>query len=73
MSTLAPRLSITMPLEISTLLNQRAKNEKTSISRVALNFIISAVERDEDIYFSRLAEKRDVPSAKRVSHEDAWK
>lgn len=73
MPTSTPRLNITVPSEISALLLQKAKNNKTSMSKVALDLIIDAMERDEDLYFSQLAGKRERTSKKRITHEDAWK
>ena len=73
MPTLTPRLNITVPAEISALLFQKAKNNKTSMSKAALELIIDAIERDEDLYFSQLADKRERSSKKRIPHEDAWK
>jgi len=71
MTTLTPRLNITMPPDISALLAQKAKRHNVSLSKMALALMVDAMERDEDIHFSKLAEKRE--TQKLVSHADAWK
>ena len=42
------------------------------ISTVSLNLIHQALELQEDIYFSRVADKRLSQKQKRVSHDKAW-
>ena len=43
------------------------------ISTVSLNLIQQALELQEDIYFSKLADERLSQKQKRVSHDKAWK
>ena len=50
-----------------------AKSEHKSLSCVVKELAIEALERREDMYLSKLAEKLDTPNAKVHTHEDAWK
>jgi hypothetical protein len=71
MTTINPRINITVPKEITKILNKKALNSKTSLSKVTLDLIIDAIERDEDIYYSKIAEKRESVNKKWISHNDA--
>ena len=73
MATLNPRINITVPNEIAVLLSETAKQNKKSISKVALELIEWAIEEREDMYFSRIADEtirsnpRFIPNS-----EDIW-
>lgn len=73
MATLHPRLNITFDPEKAAILADLAKRNHQSISAVAKELILEALERREDMALSALAEQRDSENQKKVAHEDAWK
>jgi predicted transcriptional regulator len=73
MATLHPRLSITFDPEKAALLSVLAEQNHQSISAMAKELIIEALERREDMGLSALAAKRDTKHQKRIKHHDAWK
>lgn len=73
MTTLNPRINVTIPQEIANFLEKKAEKNNTSMSKVALELIMDAMERDEDIYYSRIADEREKTTQKWYSHEEAWK
>lgn len=73
MATLHPRLNITFAPDKAALLVDLAKMNHQSVSAMAKELILEALERREDIALSALAEKRDSKHNKKIKHEDAWK
>ena len=73
MVTKNPRLNITLDEILMGVLQAVAERESKSVSRVARELIVEAVNRREDHYLSDIATKRDVKNMKYISHEDAWK
>ncbi len=73
MATKNPRINITLEKSVAGLLITLAKSEHTSVSHLAKELILEAMERREDIALSTLAELRDTPKARKVKHDDAWK
>lgn len=73
MATTHPRINITLEQSTAGILNQFAKREHKSISRLAKELILEALERREDQELSSITDVRDVPKAKRIKHNDAWK
>jgi len=73
MPTKNPRINITFDQEYSELLTAMAKKRNKSVSSLSKELILEALERQEDMSLSELAEARDIVKAKRVSHKDAWK
>ena len=74
MPTLNPRINITVSSEIAEQLSQTARQSKKSISKVALELIEWAIEEREDMYFSKLGDKRLKSSPKFVpDNDDIWK
>lgn len=73
MPTKNPRINITFEEGIAFLLFQIAEQTHKSVSSLAKELIIEALERREDVSLSALAEARDVKGAKRIKHEDVWK
>ncbi len=73
MPTTNPRINITLEKALALLLEQQAKLEHKSISNLAKELILEALERREDMALSAIAEIRDRKSAKRIKHEDVWK
>jgi len=73
MPTKNPRINITFDQEYSELLTTMAKKRRQSVSSLAKDLILEALERQEDMALSELAEARDIVKAKRAKHKDAWK
>ena len=73
MSTKNPRINLTVDSQIASILATIAKKQELSVSRLAKELILDALERHEDYALSQLAEKREIKRQKRVSHEQAWK
>jgi predicted DNA-binding protein len=68
-----PRLNITLEPEYIEMLTDISVKRSQSISAVAKMLILEALELQEDLYFSELAEDVERRTTKWVSHEDAWK
>ncbi len=73
MPTQNPRINITFDVETAKTLTDLSHQEHKSVSSLAKELIIEALERREDRALSAIAEVRDTPHAKRVKHDDAWK
>lgn len=67
-----PRINITLEESLANLLLSLAQQEQQSISSVAKELILEALERREDIALAEIARLRDMVKAKRIKHEDAW-
>lgn len=73
MPTLNPRINVTFEPATANLLTQLAHHEHKSVSSLAKELILEALERREDMVLSTLAEVREEKATKRIKHEDAWK
>jgi len=73
MPTKNPRINITLEESVAGLLSSLAEHEGKSISSLAKELLLEALDRREDRTLSALAEIRDTPKAKRIKHTDAWK
>ncbi len=73
MPTKNPRINITLEASLSGLLSEIAAQEDISVSSLAKELVLEALERREDIALSILAKIRDTEKAKRVKHDHAWK
>lgn len=73
MSTKNPRINMTFEQGVVTLLTDMAKKAHQSMASLVNELTLEALERREDIALSALADARDVPTAKKIKHEDAWK
>ncbi|MDR2428203.1 MAG: ribbon-helix-helix protein, CopG family, partial [Candidatus Margulisbacteria bacterium] len=71
--TANPRINITVPPEFAAILDNKARRERVSLSKIALRLIQSALERDEDIYYSKLAADMERKNKKWHTHKDAWR
>jgi len=72
MPTAKKRINVTIDDEIQETLEWLAKKRSKSISSVSLSLIEEALELQEDLYFSDIAEKRLECQEKRISHSKAW-
>lgn len=73
MATKNPRINITFEEATAFLLVQLAKENNKSVSSIAKELILEALEKREDMVLSSIAELRDIKGTKRVKHQDAWK
>lgn len=73
MPTNNPRINITVEDSIAGVLSNLAKHEHKSISSLAKELLLEALERREDITLSAIAKIRDTAKVKRIKHTDAWK
>ena len=77
MPTKHPRINVTLDEENLGLLSRLARKRKKSLSAAAKDLILEAMELQEDLYFSRLADGRleemEKTKATWIPHEEAWK
>ena len=73
MPTKNPRINITFEEATAALLAHLARQEHMSVSSLAKELILEALERREDMVLSAIAEIRDIENGKRIKHDDAWK
>ncbi|MFA6535116.1 MAG: DUF6290 family protein [Candidatus Babeliales bacterium] len=77
MPTKNPRLNITFSQDEAELITSLAKQKRKSISYIAKELILEALERHEDMALSAIADAREEDAKKkaekRISHKDAWK
>ena len=72
MPTSKKRINITVDDELFRSLDKLSKKEKRTLSSVSLRLIEKAVELEEDLYFSREADKRLSKHESRIPHSKAW-
>ena len=72
MPTTKKRINITIDDELYRSLDKLSKKENGTLSSVSLRLIERAVELEEDLYFSREADKRLAKNEKRVAHSKVW-
>jgi len=70
MPTVKPRINITVSDEIAAILSKTAKQNKKSISKVALELIEWAIEEREDMYFSKIADSIEQSNPKWIKDND---
>lgn len=73
MPTKNPRLNVVLTKAILQMLSEIARNEDKSLSVVAQELIIEALDRHEDILLSGLAMKRERECKRTIGHDKAWK
>lgn len=72
MATAKKRLNITLPKHIALFLKKIALRDDMPQATKATQLLERALEIEEDEYFSRLADERDRPGMKFISHEAFW-
>ena len=72
MPTLKKRINISLPEDLEVSLQYLAERDQVPQATKAVYLLRFAIEMDEDEVLNNLAEKRDVPKAKFVSHKKAW-
>ena len=73
MPTINPRINITFEETTAKVFSQLAHREHKSVACVVRDLALEALERHEDLYLSKIAEKLDTKNAKTLSHEKVWK
>jgi hypothetical protein len=73
MPTKNPRINITFEEITAGVLTGLARQEKKSVSLLAKELILEALENREDLALSEIAKIRDTKRVKTVKHADAWK
>ena len=73
MPTANPRLNVVLEQKLFKIIKQMAQKEDKSMSEMAKQLMVLAIENHEDILLSHIAEKREKLSQKTVSHKEAWK
>jgi len=73
MPTKNPRLNVVLTKAVLQALTEVAKHEDKSLSVVAQELIVEALDRHEDLLLSGIAMKRESQSKRTVSHDRAWR
>jgi hypothetical protein len=73
MATVKKRINITVDDPTYHILEELSESRNQSISGVGLELIDQALEYQEDLHFSRIADKRLSKKEKRLSHDKVWK
>jgi uncharacterized protein YdaU (DUF1376 family) len=73
MPTQKHRISISPDEALYAALSVLSKRRKRAVSAVALDLVTKAIELEEDLHFSRVADERLAAKEKLVDHERAWR
>ncbi len=66
-------INLTLQETTAAIVSKMAKKQKKSISALAKELILEALEKREDIALSDIANARDTKNAKRIAHDEVWK
>ena len=72
MPTAKKRINITVDDRTYEALERLSGERDQSVAGVGLSLIEEALEYQEDVYFSRIADDRLSKKQKRIPHEKAW-
>ena len=72
MPTTKKRINITVDDRTYAAMERLSNERAQSVAGVGLSLIEQALEYQEDIYFSRLADERLSKKPKRIPHDKAW-
>lgn len=72
MPTLKKRINITVDDDVYDALERLSGRRDQSVSGVSLSLIEQALEYQEDLYFSRIADARLAKKERRIAHHKAW-
>ena len=72
MPTSKKRINITVDREVYEALERLSAERNQPVAGVSLSLIEQALEYQEDVYFSRVADERLNQKQKRVPHSKAW-
>ncbi len=73
MSTTKKRINITIDDEEYEALEEIAHQRKKSVSSIGYLLIQRALELEEDLYFSKIADERLARKEKTIPHSKVWK
>jgi predicted DNA-binding protein len=73
MPTHNPRVNVTMKPSTMDILSFLAKKQHKSLSGMAKELILEAINHREDFYLSSIAEAQEAKSTKTIPHDEAWK
>ena len=73
MVTTKHRINISISKNTKRFLTGLARRDEMPVATKAERLLEMALEIEEDRFLSKLAQERDVKSAKLVSHKQAWK
>jgi predicted DNA-binding protein len=66
------RINLSIEPNLAEDLELLAKTTHKTVAGLAKELIIDALDRNEDLYLSKLANELDVEGAKTISHEEFW-
>ena len=72
MPTTKKRINLTVEEDLFDELTRLSKKAHRPISTVSKELIQKALELEEDLYFSRIGDRRLEEAAERISHDSAW-
>jgi predicted DNA-binding protein len=72
MPTAKKRIHITVDDEVYEALERLSGKRNQSVAGVGLSLIEAALEYQEDLYFSRVADERLSKKDRRIAHDKAW-
>lgn len=67
------RMQITLGPDVGPAIRMLAKRDHVPAATKAAQLLRQAIEMEEDIYLSKIADERDVPGVKWIQAEDVWK
>lgn len=73
MPTKNPRLNVVLDDGLYKIIEGLAKKEGKSMSIIAKELLVDAIEKHEDLLLSQMATEREEKSKKTISHSAAWK
>ncbi len=73
MSTIKPRINITVEPALKKVILAAADKDKMPIASKAHDLLCLGLEIEEDITLAKLANKRQVKGTKFIPHSKAWK
>lgn len=72
MATTKNRINISVSKEIEEALKMLAERDKRPVASVAANLLEEALEMEEDIFLSKIADERLKGNPRWISHDDVW-
>jgi len=72
MPTAKKRINITLTDEVYEALGRLAEERGQPVAGVGASLIEQALEYQEDVYFSRVADERLARKERRIAHQKAW-
>lgn len=73
MPTKNPRLNVVLTKAVLQALGEIAESQDKSLSVVAQELILEALDRHEDLLLSGIAMKREQKAKRTIPHDKAWK